>query len=259
MRYPSFVYSVQNGIAKGNIRSVHFNDSSNEHDIHKPHSAIAVDSEYNWFYLGGSEASSSFFKDQLDSGWRQQMNSAQTVVIFSQNEHWDAVIEAEMKDILHPMERYAFTYKSSDEEQAAEITRQLAQLLPEGYELAKITPSLIQKSEGFDEKYIKRFWHTMDNYVQHGFGYCILHEGNSVCECISIVANPDCAEVDIHTASSHQRKGLAFLVAQAFIAESLHRGIQPRWDCNAANEASAGLARKLGFVPSLNYRMWIKS
>ncbi len=121
-------------------------------------------------------------------------------------------------------------------------------MLPEGYELVKITPSIIHKSHRFDEKYIKRFWHTMDNYVQHGFGYCILHEGNSVCECISIAANPDCAEIDIHTASPYQRKGLAFLVAQAFIAESLRRGIKPRWDCNAANEASARLAHKLGFV-----------
>ncbi|MFD1885395.1 GNAT family N-acetyltransferase [Paenibacillus wenxiniae] len=260
MLYPSFLYSVRHGIIRGTIDCVNPNYTNrNDDNIHITDSAIAANCEYNWFYVGGNPADRAFFKQKLDTGWLKQMNDQPTAVIFSQNEQWDAMIEAEMKGMFQPMKRYAFVYEQSDAGQAAEMARQAEQRLPDGYKLATITPSVIQKSRGFDEKYIKRFWQTMDNYVQHGFGFCILYEGQSVCECITIAANPDCAEVDIHTAATHQRKGLAFVVAQAFIAESVRRGIRPRWDCNAANEASAGLAHKLGFRPTSTYRMWIKS
>ncbi len=260
MLYPSFFYSVQHGIVQGNINYANQHSTNTYNDnIHPTDTAIAADAEYNWFYVGGSEGDRAFFQQQLQAGWQQRMNGKSMIVIFSQNEQWDAIIAAEMQGILQPMERYAFTYKPSDAGQAAKIVLQAEQLLPDGYELATITPSVIHKSDAFDEKYIKRFWHTMDNYVEHGFGFCILYEGKPVCECMAIAANPDCAEIDIYTASAHQRKGLAYVVAQAFIAESLSRGIKPRWDCNAANEASASLARKLGFIPTLTYRMWIKS
>ena len=52
------------------------------------------------------------------------------------------------------------------------------------------------------------------------------------------------AEIEVETSPYYRRCGLATVVSAALVLECLERGLEPCWD--AANPASAGLARKLG-------------
>lgn len=56
-------------------------------------------------------------------------------------------------------------------------------------------------------------------------------------------------EPGIMTLPEFRRRGYAAAVCAAFLAEQLRRGLSPIWTCAMDNEASAGLARHLGYRP----------
>ena len=56
-------------------------------------------------------------------------------------------------------------------------------------------------------------------------------------------------EPGIMTLASYRRKGYASAVCAVFLEEQLRRGLSPIWTCAFDNEASAGLARHLGYRP----------
>ena len=54
-------------------------------------------------------------------------------------------------------------------------------------------------------------------------------------------------EISIETAKEHRRKGYAVYAAQKLIKTALQRDMIPVWSCWSFNDASIGLAKKLGF------------
>ena len=75
--------------------------------------------------------------------------------------------------------------------------------------------------------------------------------------CFRFTSGEDIAPIQVMTASEHQRKGYATIVARALIEEATQREITPSWECDTHNEASIALAEKLGFERQSEYsRFW---
>ncbi|MFZ4657428.1 MAG: GNAT family N-acetyltransferase [Caldilineaceae bacterium] len=91
--------------------------------------------------------------------------------------------------------------------------------------------------------------------MAHSVGFGVEQEGQFVAGCAGAPAG-GMLDFEIQTALAHRRRGLATAVAAAMILYCLDHELKPCWD--AANEMSARLAEKLGFVgrtPYLAYQI----
>ena len=75
----------------------------------------------------------------------------------------------------------------------------------------------------------------------------IRHEGKILSVASTFMPFKDEFEIDVRTIDTeHRRMGLATVVSAALMIHALENGLVPHWD--AANEASVGLALKLGYT-----------
>lgn len=158
---------------------------------------------------------------------------------------WKESLEKVYKDSIVKFQRYAF--KKNPEHLDKNHIKTFLGKLPEGYELKKIdenlanNPSLQKLSEDFTDQF-----DSIDDYVNRGLGFCILHQGQVVCGASSYSIYDGGIEIEIDTHPEHRRKGLATVASAALILWCLENGIYPSWD--AANLTSVALAEKLGYV-----------
>lgn len=266
---PTYIYSVQYQLWEASVEAISstngqqipfdFNPYHTHYAAHEsemktgshPLSIQLVSTYLGWHHISG-KPNAEFLRRKFEQSWQHDLQNDTTFLLFSSDAEWDECIEAATPIPLTSMKRLPFYYRQTD-------TPISIPLLPSEYSLKKINAAVIQKSRTYDENYIKTYWGSVENYLQHGFGYAILYEEEPICECTSLVANPICAEIDIETHKDHRGKGLAQIVADAFIQECLRRDIYPRWDCIADNEASRKLALKLGFIQGTPYHIWKKA
>lgn len=119
--------------------------------------------------------------------------------------------------------------------------------IPEGYELKKVDSAIAHASSfhQLSEDFTSQF-KSIEDYLDKGIGYCIMHKGQVVCGASSYSVYDDGIEIEIDTHPDYRRKGLATVAASALILDCLHRGKYPSWD--AANLNSVALAEKLGYI-----------
>ncbi|GAP14326.1 acetyltransferase [Longilinea arvoryzae] len=95
---------------------------------------------------------------------------------------------------------------------------------------------------------------SVQDFLDHSFGVCLHTDESLIAWCLSEYNAGARCEVGIATVDEYQRRGLGTLVGSAFIEEALKRGIaEIGWHCWARNEASAALARRLGYALMLDY------
>ena len=167
-----------------------------------------------------------------------------TLTIVNTDE-WKNLIETFHNGSIEKFPRYAF--KKDPKHLDPSHIKSFLSLMPEGYELKKIDcalaydPSLQELSEDFTSQFA-----SIDDYIDKGVGFCILHNGQIVCAASSYSVYDDGIEIEIDTLPEHRRKGLATIAVSALILDCLGRGKYPSWD--AANLESVALAEKLGYV-----------
>jgi len=93
-----------------------------------------------------------------------------------------------------------------------------------------------------------------EHFLAAGFGFAVEHDGEIVAGCSSFTEADGRVEIEIDTAKHHRRRGLALATGSALVLHCLDRDLVPCWD--AANEASARLASRIGFSDSLTYPAW---
>ncbi|MGI8644332.1 MAG: GNAT family N-acetyltransferase [Thermomicrobiales bacterium] len=132
-------------------------------------------------------------------------------------------------------------------------TAELAITPPEDVALVPIDAALATRID--DELYggIGRFWGGYDQFARGGFGFCAMIGETIASIAFAIVVSARQTNIDVETAPAHRRRGLAVLTCAAFVTESLRRGLQPTWDSDAANLASAALARRVGFEEDASF------
>jgi RimJ/RimL family protein N-acetyltransferase len=97
-------------------------------------------------------------------------------------------------------------------------------------------------------QHLEAFWGGLDRFLARGIGVAVTRDGEAVSRCHSVMVGAGRAEISIETTEPHRRQGLATLAACAFIERCFEAGLEPAWSNWDSNEASRGLAQKLGFV-----------
>ncbi len=130
-----------------------------------------------------------------------------------------------------------------------------SKMLPESYELEEMDEHLFKRYVKEMDSSYSQLWESASNFVQNGFGLCILKDGEFVCICNTYYVKRGFAEIDIVTKKEYRNQGFATIACSAFINFCVKNDIAPLWDCDVGNDNSKKLAEKLGFKCTDDYQM----
>ena len=172
-------------------------------------------------------------------------NIPNEALIIVEDYRWGNLIENIHKGYACKVKRYAFERNLKNLK--VEELRKNIKRLPEGYEIRKIDEEIAysQSLQELTVDFTSQF-DSINDYLQKGIGYCIIHNGNVVSGASSYNVYHNGIEIEIDTLPGYRRKGLAKSVASALILYCIENNIYPNWD--AANLESVALAEKLGYV-----------
>ena len=160
------------------------------------------------------------------------------------SDEWKERIESVHRGAFEKFQRYSLEKNSEHLDRKHMLN--LLSLLPKGYEIKKIDKEIV-KAPSFrelSEDFVSQF-DSIDDFINRGIGYAILHEGKVVSAATSFSIYDDGIEIEIATHSQYRRKGLATIAAAALILDCLDNEKYPGWD--GANLESLELAKKLGY------------
>ncbi|WP_145320042.1 GNAT family N-acetyltransferase [Paenibacillus xylanexedens] len=103
---------------------------------------------------------------------------------------------------------------------------------------------------------ISHFWTTIDDFLQHGFGYIAVHNDEITSVCFSAFIADQTHAVDIETVEVYRRRNYGGMVAKAFVEECSRVDVHPYWDCSPDNAGSIRLAQSVGMSLDFNYKVY---
>jgi GNAT superfamily N-acetyltransferase len=173
------------------------------------------------------------------------LNIPENILAIVNTDEWKNRIEIVHKGRIEKFQRYAF--KKNYEYLKRDMMEEFLLKLSEDYELRKIDKSIALETsfQNLSEDFTSQY-ESIDDYINKGVGYCILHNGQVVCGASSYSVYNDGIEIEIDTHPDYRRKGLATVASAALILDCLDKGKYPNWD--AANLNSVSLAEKLGYI-----------
>jgi RimJ/RimL family protein N-acetyltransferase len=129
--------------------------------------------------------------------------------------------------------------------------------IPQEYQMHQITKDSLQvnlKNIDYVREETTSERLTIEEFLQHSFGYYLTHHHTIVAWCMSEYNTPTRCELGIETTPPHQQQGLAQLTASTVIHHALqHQITQIGWHCGANNLASNKTAQRLGFSKKHTY------
>lgn len=237
--YPTFAYSIVNQYIPGQIHMDEWQKSA------------LIGTNSGVFVVAGDEKNTDFHQILLDVYESRKLENKR-FTLFSPSIEWDNKINMLFGTGLRQMQRYSYQFNQQT------YTKAKKSKVPPEFKVKRIDAEIISKSLEFNESYIKDCWGSVSNFLENGFGYCLLHEGNIVSECISIFNSVQYVEVDITTHNDYRGLGLARNVAELFIDHCTENNRIPIWDCDVDNEASKKMAGKLGYERPIEYSIFVK-
>jgi len=171
------------------------------------------------------------------------------LLIIPQHNGWSRLIEKHYPDRNYRMTRYAI---KNDTKFSIDNLQVNIKNLNSKYELLRIDERLYNLCLKHPQlKDLCSHFLSPEDYVRHGLGFCIVHNGEVVCGASSYAVYDDGIELEIDTDERYRRQGLATVCASRLIIECINTGRYPRWD--AATKVSLELAKKLGYEFSHEY------
>ncbi|MBM7602962.1 RimJ/RimL family protein N-acetyltransferase [Metabacillus crassostreae] len=237
---PTFALSVLDEYINGTV----YADSVNLQ-------TILIGTNSGIYYVFGNESNDQFNKDFIEF-YRKRSNDNLRFTLFSANTNWDQALIKHLKNELKQIRRLAFTHKNN-------VRLHTTNTSSENFSIKKIDEKTITNSVEFNNDYYKEYWGSVTNFIENGFGFCILHQGKVVSECTSIFSSKSLIEIDIATQSDFQGFGLATKIGKEFINYSSQKNLIPRWDCDVSNRSSINLAEKLGFTNPKEYTVFVNN
>ncbi|WP_434177982.1 GNAT family N-acetyltransferase [Bacillus stercoris] len=234
---PTFVYSILDQAIPG---AVYVDDQT------CPKSFFIGTKSGIYFIAGYPE--NQVFNDFIAEYYEKQAKSTKRFTLFSSSDRWDSVLKTILKDDMNQMRRMAFSFRQKPSKPPFE--------LPKGLVLKRIDEDIMSNSTAFNSAYYEEYWDSVSQFYSKGFGFAVLHGNHVVSECTSIFVGHGLAEMDIYTLEEYRGLGLAYCVANRFIAFCMENGIVPGWDCDVCNKSSIALAAKLGFKPVTEYSIY---
>lgn len=135
------------------------------------------------------------------------------------------------------------------------FTRLAASPLREGLAFQTINRDLLEACEWKGE--IESFCGSLENFLAHGFGVCLLQSQEIIAEAYAPFVAPGAVEIGAVTREAQRGKGYAALTCARLIQTCLDRQLKPYWSCDADNLPSVNLAVKLGFLNQQAYEIQI--
>ncbi|MHA7963244.1 GNAT family N-acetyltransferase [Paenibacillus sp. CAU 1782] len=192
------------------------------------------------------------FSDFLIDKFKSRKITNERFTLFSSSENWDKRIKELFGAELKQLERYSFDFNENHFLKLSKAN------LPDNFQLNKTNEARLYENRNFNIAYIIKYWGSVENFMQKGFGFSVIHNNVPAGECVSIFSSLEYAEIDIITNDHFRGRGVAQFTAEAFIIECLNRNLIPRWDCDVHNLASINLARKLSFAEPERYSVFVK-
>jgi ribosomal protein S18 acetylase RimI-like enzyme len=127
-------------------------------------------------------------------------------------------------------------------------------LLPEGMALRPMTLTLLEQCLWKEEVLADCGSH--ERFLEIGFGVCGVMERRVVSEAYASIPGDRAYEIGAIVHPEFRRRELAYATCAALIDECRRRKYDTVWSCHRENEASARLARKLGYRRERPYRFW---
>jgi GNAT superfamily N-acetyltransferase len=119
------------------------------------------------------------------------------------------------------------------------------------FRLQRVQPVEVRQfAEDLSSKLVCNF-RSFEDFSARGCGFGILHGGKFVAGASSTAIGGGKLEIEIQTHPDYRRRGLAKAVGAELMLHCFKEGLEPCWD--AANPASAALARELGFIAAGKY------
>lgn len=167
---------------------------------------------------------------------------------------WKSVLEELQNGKLITLKRFAFSSSSLQLDQLNNIKSKLSNRFQiKRIELAHAQQIMTEKSNLTDGQLFG--FSSAEDFMERGFGYCAFENEKMICIASTGAVCSKGIEVQINTHEKYRGQGLASATGAALIIECLEKGIDPNWD--AATEISAGLAKKLGYLPESEYEMYV--
>jgi RimJ/RimL family protein N-acetyltransferase len=171
------------------------------------------------------------------------------LVLSFDHDGWLSVAEAIVPDLfLFKVPRRHYVYRGE--------RPRLGPNPPPGYRIAPIDAALLERQQvpGHMWEWIAGNWGGVDGFLTHGFGAVAVHGEAVVSWSLADCIVADRAEIGIHTAPEHRRRGLAAQVTAAAVAIALDRGLtEVGWHCNDDNPGSYRTAESVGFRLTRRY------
>jgi RimJ/RimL family protein N-acetyltransferase len=251
LAYHLAIFSIIEGNSPGRIWV--------DHSRH-PQTALAWDKVEGGFYLAGFEGNDGF-NQALNQCIRQQIypeaRRLPRMLDFVLNcypETWEGKLDVVLRDTA-PMKHYRqhFTFKRLKVDWKSQ--------LPEGFVLTRVDEKLLARTELKNIEEVRRLalksWQSVGNFMEKGFGFCLLHGDALACWCIADYVARKAYEIGIHTDEDHRRRGLATLTVAAAVEHCLAQGAtEIGWHCWSSNVASAATARKVGFEQTIEHPVY---
>lgn len=163
---------------------------------------------------------------------------------------WRASMHHAWGDRLRGKERIAFTPPRAWSRQKL---RQQMTDLPTGMVLKQITSEDAGRFGALAKSLVEIDPVTQQAFLGEGIGYGVECDGRFLSGCSGVPAG-GMVEFEVQTHPRHRRRGLGTVVAAALIDHCIAHDLTPCWD--AANDMSAGLALKLGFIHPNRYNVY---
>ena len=216
-------------------------------DAQEPSAAFTWN-DYRFSYLAGDPANEPFLRglaSLLDSELLPQARGSHdpSVALYPDSSEWIDALEGRLS-AYRPLRLFRSLHRF--DRQAFEKHACFLEPLPPEYTLLPIDAGLCERFSDLAFAY-QLLWGGTQRFLMHGFGYCVLADGELASACDSAFCAGGKAEMGVETREPFRRQGLARQVATAFIQESLRRELEPAWECWWENEPSRKLAERLGF------------
>ncbi len=168
---------------------------------------------------------------------------------------WRSLILDEHGDQIVATTRHSF----SDRALNPKRLQQCRDALPPPYRIERIDErharTLYERPDLLSPDLVGHFQSPRD-FVRRGIGFCVLIADRIVAGASSYVVCNRGIEIQVNTHPQFLRRGLATAVSAELILHCLQTGRDAHWD--AANDASARLAVRLGYIPTGTYEMLIR-
>ena len=124
--------------------------------------------------------------------------------------------------------------------------------VPESCELRPIDSTWLERCRYRD--YYTAYFGSAERTLEKGFGFCLVKEQELLSEAFAADAALGMIEIGTITSESYRGRGYAAVTCALLIRECEARGYRTYWNCSKDNQASAGLARRLGYQTEKEFR-----